>query len=215
MSDLPSLDLKLDDPPPAPPPGSKHKGRPKGSRNKPKGLTDSELKKALEQALVFPSIPSMIFYPTPAGKMYLSTHFTLTAPWGADQLVMAAKLSPPLRAQLEKIARGGVAGILLSFAAVYLGGPALFILGQQAAAEGLTASTQMDEEQTGAAMQAMFGGMMAGSPGDSAPADGGNMAEQNGSESQTDPQGEPQPGFTESADWVGPQPEPDPPISFT
>src|ERR1039458_3979231 len=161
MSDLPSLDLKLDDPPPGAAAGQKKARKPRGP-NKPKGLSDTELKKALEQALVFPAVPSMIFYPTPEGKMYLSTHFTLTAPWGADQLVMAAKLSPPLRAQLEKIARGGVAGILLSFAAVYLGGPILFILGQQAAAEGLTASTQMDEDVTAQAMQSMFGGMMGG-----------------------------------------------------
>lgn len=209
MTDLPSLDLKLDDPPPAPPPGGKKARKPRGP-NKPKGLSDTELHKALEQALVFPSIPSMVFYPTVEGKQYLSAHFTLTAPWGAEQLVMAAKLSPPLRAQLERIARGGVAGIMLNFAAVWLGGPILFLLGQKAMAEGITMSTQVDEAGAQEAMQAMFSGMMGGDspPSQQAPEpDTVNAQDAEQAQPYTEPVGAPEPGFTESPDWAGPEPQ--------
>jgi hypothetical protein len=212
VTDLPSLNLKLDDPPPAPPPGGK-KERKKRGPNKPKGLTDTELHKALEQALVFPSIPSMIFYPTVEGKQYLSAHFTLTAPWGADQLVMASKLSPPLRAQLERIARGGVAGIMLNFAAVWLGGPILFLLGQKQMAEGITMSTQVDEAGAAEAMQAMFGGMMAGPP-ESPPTASMNGQDAEQAQSDPEPVGAPEQGLTEDPDWAEPAPEPGPPDTF-
>lgn len=206
MSDLPSLNLKLDDPPPAPPPGEKKRGgRPKGSKNKAKGLSDVELRKALEQALVFPAVPAMIFYPTVEGKQYLPAHFTLTAPWGAEQLVMASKLSPPLRAQLERLARGGVAGIMLNFLAVWLGGPLLFLIGQKAMAEGVTMSSQVDEAGAAQAMQQMFSNMMGGMEG----SDSATVNDQNGGQTQPETQqdGPPEPSPPIAEDWEQPQPE--------
>lgn len=163
---------QLDDPPPAPAPGTKRRpGRPRGSKNKPKGdaaprtvtrarvpkvLTDAELRAALEEALIFPAIPAMIAYPTVEGKMYLANHFTITGPWTADQLMRLSKMSPGLRRILEGVAKGSSAGMALKIAAVYLGGPAMFILGQKGIAETLTMSTQSDESQMAKLMESML-----------------------------------------------------------
>lgn len=173
--DLPAFDVStLADPAPSPPPGEKKKrGRPKGSKNRgptaSTKLTDAQLKKALEEALVFPAIPSMMFYPTQQGKQYLATHFTMAGPWGADRLVVASKSSPALRAQLEKIAQGSVGAVILSFIGVYLGAPALFILGQGRMAEALTMSTQADEAAMTQMMQGMVGDMMSSDAGQPEP----------------------------------------------
>lgn len=193
--DLPAFDAStLADPPPSPPPGEKKKrGRPKGSKNRgptaSTKLTDAQLKKAIEETLVFPAIPSMMFYPTQQGKQYLATHFTMAGPWGADRLVTASKSSPALRAQLEKIAQGSVGAVLLSFIAVYLGGPVLYILGQGQMAQAITMSTQVDE----AAMSQMMGSVLDG------------MMAQDGAEPETHPQGESGAGGTA----VESSPEPD------
>lgn len=176
--------INLDDPPPA---GTrKRRGRPPGSKNKPKAskaLTDTELRRALEEALVFPAVPSMMFYPTVEGKMYLATHFTVAGPWGAEKLIAISKVSPPFRRVLEQIAKTSVAGMFISFLGVYLGGPALFVLGQRGMAESLTASTQADESQMRQMMEAMLS-----SPGAFAPESQSNGASPAGES------GSPQPG---------------------
>lgn len=202
--DLPAFDASsLSDPPPQLPGDKKKRGRPKGSKNRAstkvddKKLTDAQLKKAVEEALVFPAIPSMMFYPTVAGKQYLSAHFTMAGPWGAERLVTASKSSPALRAQLEKIAQGSVGAMILSFIGVYIGAPVLFIMGQGQMAEGLTMSTQVDE----AAMTQMMGSML------------GNMgADAAQPEPQTHAQGPAgESGPPVAPDWVQSQSEPDPP----
>lgn len=212
--DLPAFDASsLADPPPHLPVGERKKrGRPKGSKNKAsakaddKKLTDAQLKKAVEEALVFPAIPSMMFYPTAQGKQYLATHFTMAGPWGAERLVTASKTSPALRAQLEKIAQGSVAAMILSFIGVYLGAPVLFVLGQGQMAEGLTMSTQVDE----AALSQMMGSMLANAAA--------RMEDDAGVQSQppSHPQGAAgEGGAAEPADWVESQSESDPPPAFS
>lgn len=162
--------LEFDDPPPKPegatPTGRKprsDKGRPRGprgSRKKEEGATDAELVKALEEMLVFPALPSMFFYPTMEGKLYLTQHFTTTAPWGAKRLVEASKLSPPLRRILEKAREQTAMSILITFGVVYLGGPVLFALGAGDRAQALTMMASMDESVITNMAEASMGAMM-------------------------------------------------------
>lgn len=160
---------------------------PRGSRSK--GASDNELEKALEEALVLPSIPMAIAYPTVEGKMFMINHFTSNAPWGAKQLVEASKYSPALRAQLEKMREKTAAAFLISFAAVYLGAPMMYIAGRHQMAEGVSAMAQLDESALQRMMESVASNMMMqglGNDGekDSAPT-GGSSAESS-AESQTD-----------------------------
>lgn len=157
----------LNDPPPKPEPGTRKprsdKGKPRGprgSRRKTGGASDSELLQALEEMLVFPAIPSMLFYPTMEGKLYLTQHFTSAAPWGAKRLVEASKLSPPLRALLERAREQTAMSILITFAAVYIGGPVLFIMGAGDRANAVTMMATMDESVITNMAEAAMGNMM-------------------------------------------------------
>jgi hypothetical protein len=152
------------DPPPAPNPAKKRRGRPPGSKNRPKtspaaaaAMTDKALRDALAMILVFPSVPVAVAPLPPDAKGYMVAHFSQTAPWGADQLVTASKSNPALRALLERMARGSTAGVLATFLAVYVGGPVAFIMGQRILAESLTLSASDDSE---AALAAMLGSMV-------------------------------------------------------
>lgn len=149
--------VSLDDPDPAPPPGGGERTRKprsdKGVKRGPRGssrkfsskISDADLVKSVEELLVLPSVPAAIAYPSLEGKMYMINHFTATAPWGAKKLVEASKHSPALRAQLEKLNEKAMLGFLITFAAVYLGGPALYFIGKHDAAQFVTGISQIDE----------------------------------------------------------------------
>lgn len=140
------------------------KGVPRGPRGskKTQRISDKDLKLALEEALVFPAIPSALMFPSPEGKMYLLNHFTLTAPWGAERLVEASKYSPALRSMLENMREKTAVGVLVSFAIVYLGGPVAFVLGRRGIAEALTSASTLDESAMQRLAEQMQNNMMQG-----------------------------------------------------
>lgn len=139
------------------------KGKPRGPRgSKKQVVSDKDLKLAIEEILVFPAIPSALLYPTLEGKMYLLNHFIVTSPWGADRLVEASKYSPALRSMLENIRGKTAAGVLISFAIVFLGGPITFILGKQNVANMLTSIATIDESAMQKLAEQMQTDMMQG-----------------------------------------------------
>ena len=188
------------------------KGKPRGPRgSRAKAYTpassDSELREALEEILVMPSVPAM-FAPLPVHtKIYLLNHYTMTAPWGANKLVQASKMSPALRRILEGVREKSALGVLVTFGAVWAGGPALALIGRQGEAEAVTAMSSVDESalklMAEQALERMMNQMMMS----------GMEQAQNGS--QTQPEPDPAQSEAEPSGYgAESEPPPDPAAGF-
>jgi hypothetical protein len=133
----------------SPPPG----GELRGAARK---AADARLQKKLAEALVFPSVPALMFAPSPETKLYLAEHFTRSGPATAAALIEASENSPELRAILERIANGSSMFTVAIAVAAYAAPPVLWIIGMRQQAQAMTIASTMTEDEQQAMMAAAY-----------------------------------------------------------